>query len=176
MWRAHHERIASQMLAKQSRRPLRLDIVTGIQASVAEAYGVPAADLKRPHGGKLISEAKRHAMHLARDAGFSTKQIGRLFGGIHHTTVIHYLSHEVKDPRQIRPTLAQRVLALESLVAQLSDELRRFTASTAPTSPVQPEPNTPVRSKPVESARVQSAEEPNRIQPARTARTQKRAG
>lgn len=183
MWGRELE-IAARKMREKPREPAAAHrgVVHQIQIRVAEAYGIATADLRRSHGSRLTTEAKRQAIQLARAEGFSLTQIGYLFGGMHHTSVRYYLKAPPKEPRALMPPMAQRVTQLETAVsglmlevAALTDEVRRLTSAAAPCAPVQPEPSTPVRSKPIDSARG-PVEETNTHQRSPAARTQKQAG
>jgi hypothetical protein len=62
-----------------------------IKARVAAYYCLPASALQKRARGQEEPGAKRarsQAMALVRELGFTHTQIGRIFGGYHHTSVI----------------------------------------------------------------------------------------
>ena len=63
-----------------------------IQEAVAKRYGVTVADLRRTSRGPKYVRARIVAMYLCRKmTNASLNEIGEVFGGKHHTTVLHAL-------------------------------------------------------------------------------------
>lgn len=60
-----------------------------IAQSVAEAHGLPAAELYTHNRQKWVSHPRQEAMARMSDAGFSHTQIVRHFGFENHTTSVH---------------------------------------------------------------------------------------
>ena len=61
-----------------------------IQKAVAEHFGLQVAQLKQKSNTKRITEPRQVAMYLSKElTGSSLPEIGRAFGGKHHTTVLH---------------------------------------------------------------------------------------
>ncbi len=61
-----------------------------VQKSVGEHYRLQISQLKAKSNTKAIAVPRQVAMYLARDlTGASLAEIGRAFGGKHHTTVLH---------------------------------------------------------------------------------------
>ena len=85
----------SLSLAKEVLRDLidrRDDVVTidMVQKFVANHYELKVADLKSRNNSKAIALPRQIAMYLAKSlTGASLPQIGKSFGGKHHSTVIH---------------------------------------------------------------------------------------
>jgi chromosomal replication initiator protein len=68
-----------------------------IQKRVAEYYNLKVPELKSKNNSKNISNPRQVGMYLCRQlTGASLPEIGREFGGKHHTTVLHSLK-KVKD-------------------------------------------------------------------------------
>lgn len=64
--------------------------IAEIQDAVAAYYGLTRDDLKKDRRSQHISEARQLAMLFAREmTGRSYPEIGRAFGGRHHSTVLH---------------------------------------------------------------------------------------
>ncbi len=71
----------------QERKTPRIDT---IMKAVAERFGLQAPQLKQKSNTKAIAYPRQIAMYLAKDlTSASLPEIGRLFGGKHHTTVLH---------------------------------------------------------------------------------------
>jgi len=80
------QRVLKDLLVKQDRR-ITID---AIQKAVAEKFGIKAALLKEKSNRREIVQPRQVAMFLAKElTQASLPEIGRAFGGKHHTTVIH---------------------------------------------------------------------------------------
>lgn len=63
-----------------------------IQKFVADHYNIKLADLKAKNNSKAVAEPRQIAMYLTKAlTGASLPEIGKGFGGKHHSTVIHSL-------------------------------------------------------------------------------------
>jgi chromosomal replication initiator protein len=61
-----------------------------IQKFVADHYNVKLSELKAKNNSKSVAEPRQIAMYLTKTlTGASLPEIGKLFGGKHHSTVIH---------------------------------------------------------------------------------------
>jgi chromosomal replication initiator protein len=57
---------------------------------VADHYSLKLSDLKAKNNAKAVSQPRQIAMYLSKTlTEASLPEIGRLFGGKHHSTVIH---------------------------------------------------------------------------------------
>src|SRR5947208_2921869 len=64
-----------------------------IQRSVAEQFGMRVAELKQKNNSRQIVVPRQIAMYLAKQlTEASLPEIGRQFGGKHHTTVMHSIA------------------------------------------------------------------------------------
>jgi chromosomal replication initiator protein len=64
--------------------------IESIQKFVADYYGLKVADLKSRNNSKSVAMPRQVAMHLCKSlTPASLPEIGRSFGGKHHSTVIH---------------------------------------------------------------------------------------
>jgi chromosomal replication initiator protein len=84
--------------------------------SVGEKFGLQPAQLKMKSNERKIAYPRQIAMYLAKElTGASLPEIGRAFGGKHHTTVLHSIQKiealRMKDPD------------LNSIIQSLSDSL-----------------------------------------------------
>jgi chromosomal replication initiator protein len=71
-----------------------------IQKRVSEVFGLRAQDLKMRSNSKVISYPRQVAMFIVKQlTSASLPEIGRQFGGKHHTTVLHSI-HKIEGLRQ----------------------------------------------------------------------------
>jgi chromosomal replication initiator protein len=64
--------------------------IEAIQRAVAEQFGMKVADLKQKNNSRNVVVPRQIAMYLAKQmTEASLPEIGRQFGGKHHTTVLH---------------------------------------------------------------------------------------
>jgi chromosomal replication initiator protein len=71
-----------------------------IQRFVADYYQLKVVDLKSKNNSKLITKPRQIAMYLSKSlTQASLPEIGRRFGGKHHSTVIHSIK-KVKEHRK----------------------------------------------------------------------------
>ncbi|AXC11389.1 Chromosomal replication initiator protein DnaA [Acidisarcina polymorpha] len=64
--------------------------IESIQRSVAEQFGMRVAELKQKNNSRSVVVPRQIAMYLAKQmTEASLPEIGRQFGGKHHTTVMH---------------------------------------------------------------------------------------
>jgi chromosomal replication initiator protein len=67
--------------------------IEAIQRAVAENFGMRVAELKQKNNSRLVVVPRQIAMYLAKQmTEASLPEIGRQFGGKHHTTVMHSVS------------------------------------------------------------------------------------
>ena len=90
--------------------------IDAIQKAVAERYGIKQPQLKEKSNTKKIVEPRQVAMYLVKDlTTASLPEIGRAFGGKHHTTVIHSIS-KIQRQRQTNPDLNRMLHSLTDLL------------------------------------------------------------
>jgi chromosomal replication initiator protein len=64
--------------------------IESIQKSVAEQFGLRLVEIKAKNNSRAIVYPRQIAMYLAKHlTEASLPEIGRQFGGKHHTTVLH---------------------------------------------------------------------------------------
>lgn len=81
-----------------------------IIAATENAYGLPRGGLRHAMGkSEPICGARQIAMYLVREhTAYSLPRIGRVFGGFHHTTVLHAI-RTVERERSEHPRLSETI-------------------------------------------------------------------
>jgi chromosomal replication initiator protein len=80
-----------------------------IQKRVGEHFGLRAQDLKIRSNTKVIAFPRQVAMFLVKQlTSASLPEIGRQFGGKHHTTVLHSI-HKIENLRQVDKDLNKTI-------------------------------------------------------------------
>jgi chromosomal replication initiator protein len=83
------KQVLKHLIEKQERRVS----IESVQKAVAERYGLKLSQLKEKSNRKEVVVPRQVAMYLVKDlTKASLPEIGRAFGGKHHTTVIHSIS------------------------------------------------------------------------------------
>jgi chromosomal replication initiator protein len=83
------QQVLKDLLQKQDRR-ITID---SIQKAVAERFAIKPAQLKEKSNRKEVVLPRQVAMYLVKElTAASLPEIGRAFGGKHHTTVIHSIN------------------------------------------------------------------------------------
>ncbi len=104
--------MAQQVLRHLIYPPDRKITIDSIQKAVAERYGVRQNQLKEKSNTKKIVLPRQVAMWLVKElTPASLPEIGRAFGGKHHTTVLHSIK-KIDRLRQIDPELNRIIHAL----------------------------------------------------------------
>jgi chromosomal replication initiator protein len=86
--------------------------IDAIQKAVAERYRMKQSELKEKSNRKGIVEPRQIAMYLVKElTNASLPEIGRAFGGKHHTTVIHSI-RKIAKRRAIDPDLNRSIHSL----------------------------------------------------------------
>jgi chromosomal replication initiator protein len=74
--------------------------IDAIQKAVAEQFGLRAMEIKAKSNSRQIVFPRQIAMYLSKHmTEASLPEIGRQFGGKHHTTVMHSIG-KIEDQRQ----------------------------------------------------------------------------
>jgi chromosomal replication initiator protein len=101
--------MAQQMLkhiVQGNEKKVTLD---SILRAVADEYGLQPSHLKQRTNAHHISFPRQLAMYLAKDlTQASLPEIGRAYGGKHHTTVLHSIQ-KIDDLRHKDPELNRRI-------------------------------------------------------------------
>jgi chromosomal replication initiator protein len=80
-----------------------------IQKRVGEHFGLRAQDLKIRSNSKVISFPRQVAMFLVKQlTSASLPEIGKQFGGKHHTTVLHSIN-KIETLRQVDKDLNKTI-------------------------------------------------------------------
>ena len=81
---------AQQCLRQFIDTQVRKITIEAIQRAVAEQFGMRVAELKQKNNSRAVVVPRQIAMYLAKQlTEASLPEIGRQFGGKHHTTVMH---------------------------------------------------------------------------------------
>jgi chromosomal replication initiator protein len=108
--------MAQQVLKHLTHAQDRRVTIDAIQKAVAEKYGIKQTQLKEKSNTKTIVVPRQVAMYLVKElTTASLPEIGRAFGGKHHTTVIHSIN-KIERQRQSDPDLNR---LLHSLIDSL---------------------------------------------------------
>ena len=97
-WCSHHGvecslPVAQQCLKQFIDTQVRKITIEAIQRAVAESFGMRVAELKQKNNARAIVVPRQIAMYLAKQmTEASLPEIGRQFGGKHHTTVMHSIA------------------------------------------------------------------------------------
>ena len=82
--------LAQEVLKNLAENNTRVISIEGIQKVVADHYSLKVAELKAKNNSRRVAEPRQMAMFLCRElTDSSLPEIGREFGGKHHTTVLH---------------------------------------------------------------------------------------
>jgi len=91
---------AQQVLKNFIDSQARKITIDAIQKAVAEQFGLRVAEIKVKSNSRVIVFPRQIAMYLAKQmTEASLPEIGRQFGGKHHTTVMHSVG-KIEDQRQ----------------------------------------------------------------------------
>ncbi len=110
--------LAKEVLKDLLKEPTKLITVDFIQRCVVEEFGVSLQDLKTKRRNKQIVLPRQIAMYLSRElTDLSLPEIGDLFGGKDHTTVLHSYN-KVKEDLHRNPELKDRVEKVIQVIKQ----------------------------------------------------------
>ena len=105
-WCSHHGvevslAVAQQCLKQFIDTQVRKITIEAIQRAVAEHFGMRVPELKQKNNSRQIVVPRQIAMYLAKQmTEASLPEIGRQFGGKHHTTVMHSIAKIDEQRRQ----------------------------------------------------------------------------
>jgi chromosomal replication initiator protein len=87
-------------------KPITIEM---IQKFVADQFGVKITELKAKNNSKTVAEPRQIAMYLIKTlTGASLPEIGKAFGGKHHSTVIHSV-RKIDTLRKRDPDFDRRI-------------------------------------------------------------------
>ncbi len=103
---------AQQCLKQFIDTQVRKITIEAIQRAVAESFGMRVAELKQKNNSRQIVVPRQIAMYLAKQlTEASLPEIGRQFGGKHHTTVMHSIA-KIDEQRRTDKDLNRTVSKL----------------------------------------------------------------
>ena len=92
--------LAQDVLRNVLQNDDRAITIEGVQKAVADHYSLKVAELKSKNNAKSVALPRQIAMYLCKAlTNASLPEIGKSFGGKHHSTVIHSI-RKVEDLRQ----------------------------------------------------------------------------
>jgi chromosomal replication initiator protein len=104
--------LAKEVLRDVLRQDERAITIDGIQKFVAEFYQMRLNDLKSRNNSKSVAMPRQVAMYLCKNlTAASLPEIGKSFGGKHHSTVIHSI-RKVEELRQSDPDFNNQINSL----------------------------------------------------------------
>ncbi|MFA4889334.1 MAG: chromosomal replication initiator protein DnaA [Candidatus Omnitrophota bacterium] len=110
--------LAQEVLKDLLKEPKKLITVDFIQRCVAEEFGISLADLKTRRRNKTIVFPRQVAMYLSRElTDLSLPEIGGVFGGKDHTTVLHSYN-KIKEMLCADPEFKNRVERVIQVIKQ----------------------------------------------------------
>ena len=113
---------AQQVLKNFIDSQARKVTIESIQKMVAEQFGLRLVEIKAKNNSRAIVYPRQVAMYLAKHlTEASLPEIGRQFGGKHHTTVLH----SVEKIEQLRKTDKDLNRLINKLTEQLGGKVNR---------------------------------------------------
>ncbi|MDD5560867.1 MAG: chromosomal replication initiator protein DnaA [Candidatus Omnitrophica bacterium] len=110
--------LAKEVLKDLLKEPKKLITVDFIQRCVAEEFGVSLQELKTKRRNKQVVLPRQVAMYLSRElTDLSLPEIGELFSGKDHTTVLHSYK-KIKEEIRNSPGLKERVEKVIQVIKQ----------------------------------------------------------
>jgi len=110
--------LAKEVLKDLLKEPAKLITVDFIQRCVVEEFGISLQDLKTKRRNKQVVMPRQIAMYLSRElTELSLPEIGELFGGKDHTTVLHSYK-KLKEDLTKDPNLKERIEKLIQTIKQ----------------------------------------------------------
>src|SRR5262249_51381703 len=107
-----HLQMAHQALKHLLHQQDRRVTIDAIQKAVAERFQIRQAQLKEKSNTKSVVYPRQVAMYLVKELTHaSLPEIGRAFGGKHHTTVIHSVQ-KIEQQRQVDADLNRMLHSL----------------------------------------------------------------
>ena len=104
--------MASQVLKHLVHVQDRKVTIDAIQKGVAERFQIKQSQLKEKSNTKKVVYPRQVAMYLVKElTDASLPEIGRAFGGKHHTTVIHSIN-KIEQARHVDPELNRLIHSL----------------------------------------------------------------
>jgi chromosomal replication initiator protein len=97
---------ALKSIVTHTDRKITIDM---IQRAVTEEFGLKPGQLREKTNAKMVSYPRQIAMYLAKElTAASLPEIGRAFGGKHHTTVLHSV-RKIENMRRSNTDLNRQI-------------------------------------------------------------------
>jgi chromosomal replication initiator protein len=110
--------LTKEVLKDLLKEPTKLITIDFIQRCVVEEFGISLQDLKTKRRNKQVVFPRQIAMYLSRElTELSLPEIGELFGGKDHTTVLHSYK-KIKEDLNNNPDLKERVEKVIQVIKQ----------------------------------------------------------
>ncbi|MFA4933470.1 MAG: chromosomal replication initiator protein DnaA [Candidatus Omnitrophota bacterium] len=110
--------LAKEVLKDLLNEPAKLITVDFIQRCVVEEFGISLQEIKTKRRNKQVVLPRQIAMYLSRElTDLSLPEIGELFGGKDHTTVLHSYK-KLKEEIHHNPELRDKVEKLIQVIKQ----------------------------------------------------------
>ena len=110
--------LTKEVLKDLLKEPSKLITIDFIQRCVVEEFGVSLQDLKTKRRNKQIVLPRQIAMYLSRElTELSLPEIGELFGGKDHTTVLHSYK-KIKEELNNNPELKEKINKIIQVIKQ----------------------------------------------------------
>lgn len=110
--------LTKEVLKDLLREPTKLITVDFIQRCLVEEFGISLGDLKTKRRNKGVVLPRQIAMYLSRElTELSLPEIGELFGGKDHTTVLHSYN-KIKEELLKNPGLKERIEKVIQVIRQ----------------------------------------------------------
>ena len=104
--------MAQQVLRNVVQSQERRVTIDTIQKAVADRFNIKQAQLKEKSNAKTVVYPRQVAMYIVKElTPASLPEIGRAFGGKHHTTVMHSI-HKIETARRTDPDLNRLIHSL----------------------------------------------------------------
>jgi len=105
--------LSQKVLKNIADKNARIITVAAIQKKVADHFSLRVTELKARNNSRRVAEPRQVAMYLSKElTQNSLSEIGKEFGGKHHTTVLHAIRKvdqlQQKDPK-LKATLERLV-------------------------------------------------------------------
>lgn len=105
-------------------------LVAEIQHAVAEVFQIPVCEMSSPRRAREVARPRQVAMYLSKQLTLkSLPEIGRMFGGRDHTTVIHAVKQIEKLILIDRNMLAKRDQAISEIERAASQRSEKYRGS-----------------------------------------------
>lgn len=104
--------LAERVLKSIAEKKSRVITIGFIQKVVAEYFSLKVAELRAKDNSRRVAEPRQIAMYLCRElTETSLPQIGKAFGGKHHTTVLHSV-RKIEKLRDADPRVGSAITRL----------------------------------------------------------------